>query len=447
MKLLASWFFTFFLSASLCAQGGFVFEGNKMHATLPFQLVNNLIIIPLIVNGAKLNFLLDTGVSETLIFSLDEAKDVIFSESQAVKMKGFGIKEDFTAYKCKNNSISFKNYADKNHIIYLVLDQEINISSQVGITVNGIIGYHFFKNNLVKINFESKKISVFKPSLKELIKLEKTYKKVVIEVENFKPYCTALVNFEQQLQPMSAKVLIDTGNSDALWLFKETDNRIEVPTLQITDYLGRGLNGDVFGKRGRVKSLQISDFILPKPIVSFPDSLHTNSISLAKDRVGSIGSEMIKRFNVIFDYQSSVLYLKKNNLFRNPFDLNKSGIEVHHQGLQWTTEAFEISPALAPIIIGSNNDRDVNNFHHTLKYKFELKPIFVISQVRKGSQAEKIGILKEDVLVYINNELASNFTLQEITNLLKGDENRTINLQIERKGVLKNFSFQLKSIL
>jgi hypothetical protein len=280
-----------------------------------------------------------------------------------------------------------------------------------------------------------------------VIKLEKTYKKVVIEVENYKPYCSAQVNFEQQMQPMSAKVLIDTGNSDALWLFKETDSRIEVPIRQITDYLGRGLNGDVFGQRGRVKSLQISDFILPKPIASFPDSLYINSISLAKNRVGSIGSEMIKRFNVIFDYQSGVLYLKKNNLFRNPFDLNKAGIEVHHQGLQWTTESFEISPSLAPIIIDSNSDRYVNNYHPTLKYKFELKPIFVISQVRKGSQAEKIGILKEDVLVYINNELASNFTLQEITNLLKGDENRTINLQIERKGVLKSFSFQLKSIL
>ena len=447
MKFITSFFLTLFLSTSIYAQEGFEFNDSKNSASLSFQLVNNLIIIPLIVNGAKLNFLLDTGVSETLIFSLDDSKDVIFSESQAVKMKGFGIKEDFTAYKCKNNTVSFKNYIDKNHIIYLVLDQEINISSQVGITVNGIIGYHFFKNNLVKINFESKKIIVFKPTKKQLIKLEKSYSKIAIEIENYKPHVNCLINFEQQSNPLSAKFLVDTGNSDALWLFKETDSRIEIPSVNINDYLGRGLNGDVFGKRGRVKSIQISEYLFNKPIASFPDSLHTNSIYLAQNRVGSIGSEVIKRFNLVFDYQSNLLYLKKNNLFKNAFDLNKAGIEVHHQGLQWTTDSFKISPVLGPTIMDSNNDRYANNYHQNIKYKFELKPIFVITQVRKDSQAEKIGILKDDVLIYINNEPATNFKLQEITNLLKGDENSTINLQIERKGVLKNFSIQLKSLL
>ena len=215
MKFITSFFLTLFLSTSIYAQEGFAFNDGKTSTSLSFQLVNNLIIIPLIVNGAKLNFLLDTGVSETLIFSLDDSKDVIFSESQAVKMKGFGIKEDFTAYKCKNNTVSFKNYSDKNHIIYLVLDQEINISSQVGITVNGIIGYHFFKNNLVKINFESKKIVVFKPTKKQLLKLDKKYSKIAVEVENYKPHINCYVNFEQQSSPIAAKFLVDTGNNYA----------------------------------------------------------------------------------------------------------------------------------------------------------------------------------------------------------------------------------------
>ena len=155
---------TFLFSFSVFAQNGFQFENGKSKITLSFELVNNLIIIPLKVNGVRLNFLLDTGVSQTLIFSLDDANAVSFTQSQSVKMKGFGNKDDFIAFKCKDNVVALKNYCDKNHTIYLVLDQEINISSQVGITVNGIIGYHFFKNNLVKINYGSKKITICKPS-------------------------------------------------------------------------------------------------------------------------------------------------------------------------------------------------------------------------------------------------------------------------------------------
>jgi len=42
----------------------------------------------------------------------------------------------------------------------------------------------------------------------------------------------------------------------------------------------------------------------------------------------------------------------------------------------------------------------VNN----LKYKFELKPIFVIANVRKNSPADIAGFQKEDVIIKINKK-------------------------------------------
>lgn len=443
MKLIVIIFFVSLLYSASFAQNGFQFESGKSKASLPFELVNNLVIIPLEVNGVKLNFLLDTGVSETLIFSLADAKDISFTETQSVKMKGFGSKEEFIAYKCKDNTISFKNYIDSGHTIYLVFDQEINISSQVGITVNGIIGYHFFKNNLIKINYNSKIITIFKSSLKQLLKIRKHYLKVPVELENSKPYLHCLTNFEFQDKPIPSKLLIDTGNSDGLWLFKETDKRIELPKITIDDYLGRGLNGDVFGKRGRIKSFQISNFKIDNPIASFPDSLNTNNIVFSENRIGSLGSEIIKRFNLIFDYGGGNLYLKKNSLFTNPFEFNKSGIEVQHQGLQWIAENVKDNPAINQIVLDKNGDRMQNN----LRFKFELKPIFIISHIRIDSPANLIGLLKDDVLITINDEPAGNYNLQEITEFFKGNENKTINLQIDRKGKLLKFKFQLKSIL
>ena len=432
-----------FCANTIFAQSGFQFVNGKRSSSLSFELVNNLIIIPLIVNGVKLNFLLDTGVSETLIFSLADAKDVAFTHSQSVLMKGFGSKDEFIAYKCKDNRVSFKNYLDTNHTIYLVLDQEINISSQVGITVNGIIGYHFFKNNYVKVNYSSKKIIVFKPSEKQLNKIEKKYMKLPLLLDSSKPYINGFVNFENNKEPMPAKLLIDTGNSDGLWLFKEKDKRILLPNKTIDDYLGRGLNGDVFGKRGRIKSFEWAKFIIESPITSFPDSLNTNNLVFAENRVGSLGSEIVKRFDLVFNYSGEYLYLKKNNLFSNPFEFNKSGLEIQHQGLQWAMDTFEVNSTYNSVSV----DKDGQPFRNNLRFNFKLKPVFVITQVRKNSPANNVGLLKDDVLVTINGEQAGNFKLQEITELLKGDENKTIYLKIDRKGKLLSFKFQLNSIL
>jgi hypothetical protein len=38
-----------------------------------------------------------------------------------------------------------------NHLLYIIVDQNFNISSHVGIPVNGIIGSSVFNNNLFEI--------------------------------------------------------------------------------------------------------------------------------------------------------------------------------------------------------------------------------------------------------------------------------------------------------
>jgi hypothetical protein len=40
--------------------------------------------------------------------------------------------------------------------LYIIVDQNFNISSHVGIPVNGIIGSSVFNNNLFEINYEKK---------------------------------------------------------------------------------------------------------------------------------------------------------------------------------------------------------------------------------------------------------------------------------------------------
>ena len=53
---------------SVFSQGNFELQDEKSDKVY-FKFVNNLIVIPVTVNGASLSFLLDTGVSRPIIFN------------------------------------------------------------------------------------------------------------------------------------------------------------------------------------------------------------------------------------------------------------------------------------------------------------------------------------------------------------------------------------------
>ena len=427
----------------VCAQEGFHFETNKNKISIPFQFINNLIIIPIEVNGVSMSFLLDTGVEDSILFSLDETDEVRFSQVEKIKIKGLGSNNSFEGFKSNHNKLSINNYTDLNHAIYLVLDQNINISAQVGFPVNGIIGYHFFENNLVKINYTNKKITVYNTASKALKSIKKDFVEQPIELIQNKPYITCQAYFEDEQKPVATKLLLDTGNSDALWFFKQSDDKIVIPKSNIDDYLGRGFSGDVFGKRGKIKALQINNFKFSNPLASFPDTLSTTNVDKNIGRGGSIGSDIIRRFTIVLDYKSNRVYLKKNSQFDDPFNINMSGIEIQHKGLQWISEGYEENPTINNNFYNSNGDKMANNF----KYKFELKPIYVITSIRKNSPGDSAGLQKEDVIVKIDGKNGYNFSLQQINELLKSEEGKIVEFEIDRKGKIMKFKIQLKDVL
>lgn len=69
----------------LNAQNGFHLKATEKKNIIPFELINNLIIIPVKINGVELKFLLDTGVENTIFFSLDENKEIIFKNAEKIK--------------------------------------------------------------------------------------------------------------------------------------------------------------------------------------------------------------------------------------------------------------------------------------------------------------------------------------------------------------------------
>jgi type II secretory pathway component PulC len=162
-------------------------------------------------------------------------------------------------------------------------------------------------------------------------------------------------------------------------------------------------------------------------------------------RIGSVGGEILKRFTVVLDYAGRNLYLKKNSKFFEPFTYNKSGITVQHNGLQWVQETVHLQTVQVASSVGEveQNLKKDDNF----RYKFSLKPVYEIVNIRKHSAAEKCGLQKGDIIVSINNNLPYKYSLQQINSLLKSEEDIWINLEVERNSLILKFRFKLEDEL
>lgn len=433
-------FLSFLASSLLLGQNGFQFETQKSKVEIPFQLINNLIFIPLEVNGVTLNFLLDTGVDETILLSLDDKAEVSLHSVQKIKLKGLGNNEPIEGLRSTKNTLSYKGLVDHNHELYIVLDQSFNFSSHVGIPVNGIIGYNFFKYNLVEVNYDRKKIIVYQDSKKVQKKLRR-FVPVPISIERNKPYITGKVSISGE--EILAKLLVDTGNSDAVWLFENQARNIKVPAVNFEDYLGRGFSGEIFGFRSKINSVRISDFNFDKPIVSFPDSISIKNVNRVADRSGSVGAEILKRFNIIFDYRQNQLYLCKSHFYENAFSYNMSGIELQNEGMQWVQETMSLETVQLDNTFDGSGNRSKSDF----KYKFSLKPVFSIAGIRKNSPAAACGLQANDMVLKINGIEAHRYTLQQLSDLLKSEEGKWFKFEVERNGQILICKFQLKGIL
>ena len=417
-------------------QEGFLFEKKVDKVVIPFKLINNLIFIPIKVNGIELNFLLDSGVEETLLFSMEDKKEVSFFNVEKITLRGLGSESSIEGLKSKNNILEIAGMKSTNHMLYIILDQNFNLSSHIGIPVNGIIGYHFLKNNLIEINYEKKRITVYKDTDKNRKNIEKKFEKVPITIERLKPYLKGSVILNDAEIPV--KLLIDIGNSDAIWLFQNTSEMIKVPEKNFEDYLGKGFSGDVEGKRAQIGKFTMSKFEFHNPVIAFPDTISVRNVTMVKDRAGSVGAEILKRFHVVFDYPNQILFLRRNREFDDPFSYNKSGIELQHYGLQWVQET--VSLETVPLSEGTNLS---GNF----RYKFALKPVYLVASVRKNSTAALSGIQKDDILVSINGIPAYKFSLERINSILKAEEERWITLEVERDGQILKIKFQLMNVL
>jgi hypothetical protein len=320
------------------------------------------------------------------------------------------------------------------------------MSTRLGVPVHGIIGYDVFKDFVVEINYGSEKIKFYNPDTYRYKKCKKCTD-LPLTFRNNKPYIDVTVAIEEDTEPdIPVKLLIDSGGSDALWLFEDEEKRINIPEKKFDDFLGRGLSGSIYGMRSRVKKFNMGSFSFENAKVAFPDSTAITYVKNFKERNGSIGGEILKRFRVVFDYGRKKVRLRKSKYFSDPFRYNMSGIELQHNGMRVVHEIKKRSGNIQTNYGRNTNDGGINVvFEHYNSYS--LVKAYEIAEIRKESPAAIAGLQKGDIIISINGRVVDKMSLSRVTGMLEGKEDKRMRLKVLRDGVPLRFEFRLKEVL
>jgi predicted aspartyl protease len=371
---------------------GFFMKNPARKVELPFLVSNNLIIVPVSINeGPPVNFLVDTGVKTSILFSKSLGDQLNLVYTRKLDLVGADGTTILTASVSPSNHMDLGPIEGKLQTL-LVLDEDFfELELVIGVPVLGVIGYEFFKYNPVKVDYEKGVLTFYDT---EALKWGPIgYRKLPIKIENSKPYIQGTVKqaFGEELV---TKLLVDTGANHGLLLNKETSNKIQLPPNYLESELGRSLGGDLFGFIGRVKHLKLAGLKFQNVLTSFPEETEFSYVILESGRNGSVGSEVWGRTKLLIDYKKERLFFKKGENFGNSFEFDMSGI----------------TPKMLPT---------------------DEKRIY-ISHLREGSPAYVAGIKTDDEIISINRIPLDFWELSDLVKLFRSEEGREISLGIRR---------------
>ena len=423
------------------AQGLFTLTEDRP-LSFKFELVNHVVLVPVTINGIEFTFLLDTGVKETILFA--HTDDSLYLHNQnKIKFQGIGIEEGVDGIVSTGNRVDVAGVAvDSLHWLYVIQGDDLDISSSVGVGINGILGSRFFSSFPIKMDYVRSRGTIY-PRGHDYSREVRRYQSIPMEIERDRPYIEgSILTGSDQIE---GKMLLDMGNADAFMLFGFLlpDFKIDEPFVE--EYIGQGFNGAIYGKRNRARKATLHDIELDYPIVAYPDSNSVYMARLATDRIGSVGNQVLRRFHLLLDYEKEVLFLRRNKEFGKPFLLNMAGLDVKHDGMTWVKEMVSAAAQKSERngLAGEGQGVTINLSNDRFQYRFVLKPSYVVAGLRKGSPAAQAGVQEGDVLLKINGTNAGNLTLARILARLRTKPGDQVRLLLQRGEEEVNVRFRL----
>ncbi|QCK13586.1 aspartyl protease family protein [Mangrovivirga cuniculi] len=385
---------------------GFELTSDVRRITIPFEKYNNLIIVPVLLNEKiPLKFILDTGVRNAILTEKTICDLIQMEYDRQVFLSDASGTHVITAFVASNNTLALPGVKGHSQALLVLENDYLKLKNNIGIDVHGILGYELFKNFVVQIDYDDREIILHDP---EYFKPRRSYEKFDMEITEGKPYIYVPLSLDDSTN-VKSKLMVDTGASHSLMLSTESHEKISVPEENIESVIGRGLGGYINGNLGRIAELRLKDYDLEEVIASFPEGDTYLEATKNDDRNGTIGGGVLNRFTVVFDYQNNKFYLKKNKYFKDPFELNMTGLEIMADG-----------PRLDQV---------------TIHY------------VRKDSPADRAGIIAGDKILKINSNKVENIELWEISDLFSRREGKKLKLVLQRGDEVFKRKIELERVL
>lgn len=382
---------------------GFFLNDNRKRVSFDIEIYNNLIVIPVILEEKMpLKFILDTGVSSAILFEKGYSDILGLDYSRKISIMGVGREKDIEAYVATGLRLDLPGIKGYRQSMLVLEEDYLQLEHQLGTEVHGIIGYELFRKFVVEIDYDDKKLTFhdgryYRPG--------KRWIKFPVEIVETKPYIKLPLWIEEG-KHFDGNFMIDTGASHSILIQEQSDEELYVPEKQLKASLGKGLSGDIFGSLARIHKLKIGKFQFNRVIASFPDEESYGDSVMNVQKNGTLGGEILSRFNVAFDYLGEAVYLKRGAHYKDEFEYNMSGIDISAFGPEFK----------------------------------DLK----VSKIRKGSPADSVGIKVDDILLSINGLSGDILTISNAYKMFNSREGRKLRLillredeKIRKKLILK----------
>ena len=272
------------------------------------------------------------------------------------------------------------------------------LSSVYGITIDGIIGYSFFKRYIIQIDYDKQMLEVFSPGYVKYPRKGYLLKPTFAGL----PMQQAMVKEDESI---TARFYLDTGAGLCLLLSEEfcADSTLFSTKKKRFKTITEGLGGKKNMEMTVLKQFKIGPYKFKKvPTYIFDDEFKVTAYPYL---AGLIGNDLLRRFNVTINYPQGEIHLLPNAHYNDPFDYTYTGLGLY-----------------ADIITGDTR----------------------ILDVMQDSPAAQAGLEPDDIIIAMDNHFGLN--LQEYKNLLQNAEGK-IKIIVKRNKELIEVKLSIKSIL
>lgn len=377
------------------AQEDFIPEPSAYITKFPFKmLTGGIIILKATVgeNQDSLNFVFDTGSGGISLDSATVDRLQLESTPSEKTIRGIaGIRKVSFVY---NHSLHLPG------IVVDSLDFHINdydiLTSVYGIKIDGIIGYSLLSRYIVRVNYDSMHISLHTKGTIKYPRGGYLFKPIIANI----PIVNGTIKDEREV---SSRLYFDTGAGMCLIFSNDfvEDSMFIRSKTKWYESQAEGLGGKAAMKQGVIRNFKLGPYRFRNvPSFIFDDVYNITSYPYLG---GILGNDILRRFNLIINYEKREIHLLPNSHFKDQFDYSYTGIGMYY-------------------IDG------------------QIK----IIDIMRGSPAEKAGLKSGDVVLSVQNNFSQD--IQIYKNLMQ-TTNQKIKILVYRDKELVTITMKVKSLL